>query len=177
MIYHNQYQFWAIIIPSSENCTNLFWGWQNKNFFFSWFKSPPRLIISNGDYSLKQHNNVEYLACDLDSNLNKESRACRVPKNINRKLSFLWSQSIYLKYLYRRLLCNALIQAHFEYGCTISPLWLWCTSWYPLLCKTWKTKLQIAQNNYICFCLKLLPHCHINPSHFRKKTGFGLSTE
>ena len=100
-------------------------GMIKQKLFFSRFKSPPRLILSNGNYSLKQPNTVEYLPCDLDSNLNRESRACRVPKNINRKLSFLWSQSNYLNYLCRRLLCNALIQVHFEYGCAISPLWLW----------------------------------------------------
>ena len=35
-------------------------------------KSPPKLNIY-GDYSLKQHNTVEYLGCYLDSNLNRES--------------------------------------------------------------------------------------------------------
>ena len=31
-----------------------------------------------GDYSLKQHNTVEYLGCYLDSDLNGESMAPRV---------------------------------------------------------------------------------------------------
>ena len=33
-------------------------------------KSPPQLSISYGDYSLKQHNTIEYLVCYLHSNLN-----------------------------------------------------------------------------------------------------------
>ena len=45
--------------------------------------------------------------------------------------------------LYRRLLCNTLIQPHFDYG---------CKSWYPLLSKALKTKLKVAQNKCI------LPH-------------------
>ena len=76
-------------------------------------------------------------------------------KMINTKLNFLWRQSNYLNYLSRRLLSNALIQPHFDYG---------CTSWYPLLSKALKTKLQIAQNKCIPFCLELLPRGHINPS-------------
>ena len=85
--------------------------------------------------------------------------ARRVLKKINTKLNFLWRQSNYLNYSSRRLLCNALIQPHFDYG---------CTSWYPLLSKALKTKLQIAQNKCIRFCLELPPRGHINPSHFRK---------
>ena len=81
-------------------------------------KSPPKLNISYGDYSLKQHNTVEYLECYLDSNLNDESMARRVLKKINTKLNLLWRQGNYLNYSSRRLLCNALIQPHFDYGCT-----------------------------------------------------------
>ena len=33
-------------------------------------KKPPKLNISYGDYSLKQHNTIEYLGCYLESNLN-----------------------------------------------------------------------------------------------------------
>ena len=85
--------------------------------------------------------------------------ACRALRKINTKLNFLWRQSNYLNYSTRRLLCNALLQSHFDYG---------CTSWYPLLSKVLKTKLQIAQNKCIHFCLELLPRGHISPSHFRK---------
>ena len=64
-----------------------------------------------------------------------------------------------MNYSSRRLLCNALIQPHFDYG---------CTSWYPLLSNGLKTKLQIAQNKCIRFCLELPPCGHINPSNFKK---------
>ena len=114
-------------------------------------KSPPKVSISYGDYSLKQHNTVEYLGCYLDSNLNGESMARRVLKKINTKLNFLWRQSNYWNYSLRRLLCNALIQPHFDYG---------CTSWYPLLSKALKTKLQIPQIKFIRFCLELPPRGH-----------------
>ena len=132
---------------------------QQKQFFFSRMRSLPKLTISYGDYSLRQHNTVEYLKCYLDSKLNGESMTRTILKKINTKLNFLWRQSNYLKYSSRRWLCNALIQPHFLYG---------CTSWYPLLCKALKTKLQIAQNKCIRFCLEIPPRCHINPSHFKK---------
>ena len=132
---------------------------KQKPFFFSQIKSPPKLSMSYGDYSVKQHNIVEYLGGYLDSNLNGESMARRVLKKLNTKLNFLWRQSDYLNYSPRRLLFNALIQPHFDYG---------CTSWYSLLSKALKTKLQIAQNKCIRFCLELPLCVHINPSHFWK---------
>ena len=49
------------------------------------------------------------------------------------------------KYL-RRLLCNALIQPHFDYA---------CSAWYPNLSKKLKNRIQTLQNKYIRFCLQL----------------------
>ena len=71
----------------------------------------------NRDYSLKQHKTIEYLGCYLDSDLNGESMARSVLKKFNTKLNLLLRQSNYLNYLSRRLFYNALIQAHFHYGC------------------------------------------------------------
>ena len=78
---------------------------------------------------------------------------------VNAKLKFLYRQSRYVTPKYRRLLCNALIQPHFDYG---------CSSWFPLLKKNSKLKLQKAQNKYIRFCLNLPPWSHISLSYFRK---------
>ena len=128
-------------------------------------KSPTKLSISYGDYSLTQHNTVEYLGCYLHSNLNRESKARRVLKNINTKLNFLSRQSNYLNYSSGKLLCNALTQPHFDYE---------CTSWYSPLSKALKTKLQIAQNKCISFCLELPPRGYINPIPFQEnKLVFG----
>ena len=85
--------------------------------------------------------------------------ASKVLKKINAKLKFLYRQSRYLTPAYRRLLCNALIQSHFDYG---------CSPWFPLLKTNLKLKLQEAQNRYIRFCLNLPARSHIDPSHFRK---------
>ena len=47
--------------------------------------SPPKLIKSYANYSLKQHSTVEHLGYYLDSNLNGEPMVCRVLKKINNK--------------------------------------------------------------------------------------------
>ena len=73
---------------------------------------------------------------------------------------------MYLTPAYERLLYNALIQPHFDHG---------CSSWFPLLKKNLKLKLQRAQNKCIPFCLNLPPRSHINPWHFRKINWFPTS--
>ena len=78
----------------------------------------------------------------------------------------MYRQSRYLTSEHRRLLCNALIQPHFDYG---------CSSWFPLLKKNLKLKLQKAQNKYIPFCLNLRPRSHIDPCLFRKINWFPVS--
>ena len=85
--------------------------------------------------------------------------ASKVLNKINDKLKFLYRQTRYLTVAYRRLLCNALIQPHFDYE---------CFSWFPTLKTNLKLKVQKAQNKSIRFCLNLPPRSHIDPSHFRK---------
>ena len=72
----------------------------------------------NRDYSLKQLKAVEYFGYYLDSDVNREPMALRILKKINTKLNLLLIQSNYLNYLSRKLLYNALTQAHFDYGYT-----------------------------------------------------------
>ena len=58
----------------------------------------------------------------------------------------------------RRMLCNALIQLHFEYA---------CFALYPNLNAKLKKKLQIMQNKCIRFCLKLDKMHHISEEDFK----------
>ena len=115
--------------------------------------------ISSAGRSIKQRKTVEYLSYQLDSKLSGEVMASKDLKKVNVKLKFLYHQSRYLTPAYRRLLCNALIQPHFDYG---------CSAWFPLLKTNLKLKLQKAQNKCVWFCLNLPPKFHIDPSHFRK---------
>ena len=84
--------------------------------------------------------------------------AIKAIKKINSKLSFLCRQRKYLDPHLRRLLCNALIQPHFDYG---------CTSWYPLINKRLRNKLQVAQNKCIRFCLNMPARSHISHEEFK----------
>ena len=57
------------------------------------------------------------------------------------------------------MLCNALIQPHFDYA---------CSAWYPNLNKNLTKKMQIAQNKCIRFCLGLDNRTHIGVNEFKK---------
>ena len=92
--------------------------------------------------------------------------ASKVLKKINGNLKFLYRQSRYLTPACRRLLCNALIQPHFDYE---------CSSWFSLLKKNLKLKLPKAQSKCIRFCLNLPLRSHIDPSHFRKTNWLPVS--
>ena len=57
------------------------------------------------------------------------------------------------------MLCNALIQPHFDYTCPV---------WYPNLTeKKTKKKIKIIQNKCIRFCLRLDKMHHISKEDFR----------
>ena len=91
----------------------------------------------------------------------------RVLKKINTELNFWLRQSNYLNYSSRRFKCNALVQPHFDYG---------CTSWYPLLSNALITKLKISQNKWIRFCLELPPSWSYKPIPFQEnKLAAGLT--
>ena len=65
---------------------------------------------------------------------------------VNASLKFLHRKNKYLTTNLRRLLCNTLIQPHFDYA---------CSAWYPNLSKKLKNRIQTPQNKGICFCLQL----------------------
>ena len=113
---------------------------KTKAILFTRNKTEAKLNISFQDHSIKQYNYVEYLGCLLDNNLCGESMARKALIKINGKLKLFYRQAIFLNPACKRLLCNALIQLHFDYA---------CTSWYPLLSKVFKERFHIAQNECI----------------------------
>ena len=78
---------------------------------------------------------------------------------INGRLKFLFRKKSFLNGSLRRMLCNSLIQPHFDYA---------CSAWYPNLNKKYMKKVQIAQNKCIRFCLFLENRAHIGVKEFRK---------
>ena len=122
-------------------------------------KSLRELDIRRGDIKIKQHSEVTYLGCILENTLSGESMATQALGKINGRLKFLYRNQNYLSYSLRRLLCNALIQPHFDFA---------CLAWYPNLNKKLKGKLQCAQNKCIRFCLSLGNRAHIGVNEFKK---------
>ena len=146
-----------------------------------------KLDIRRDEIKISQHNKITYLGCILDGNLSGESMASRVLNKIGGRLNFLYRKKSFLnltqkiemtlrnvhlyflpKFLYgkksflnlklRRMLCNALIQPHFDYA---------CSAWYPNLNKNLTKKIQTAQNKCIRFCLGLENRDHIGVNEFK----------
>ena len=64
---------------------------------------------------IKQYRVVEYLGCCLDANLSGESMAIKSFRKINTKLQFLYRENQFPNPKLSRVLCNFLIQPHFDY--------------------------------------------------------------
>ena len=88
-----------------------------------------------------------------------EAIALKVMNKINSRLKFLYRKNRYLTPYLKRLLCNALIQPHFDYA---------CSAWYPNLNKKLKSKLQTVQNRCIRYCLQLDNRSEIGVKHLEK---------
>ena len=115
--------------------------------------------IKYGEIHIKQYHTVTYLGCLLNETLAGESMALKVINKINSKVRFLYRKNRFLSPPLRRLLCNSLIQPHFDYA---------CSAWYPNLNKRSKSKLQVLQNKYLWLCLNLNNRVHIGQKEFKQ---------
>ena len=88
----------------------------------------------------------------MDETMSAEAMALHVIHKINNKLKFLYRKNDFLTPTLRCLLCNALIQPHFDYA---------CSAWYPNLSKKLKHRIQTTQNKCMGFCLRLDKLKHI----------------
>ena len=85
------------------------------------------------DFKIKQHSQITYPGCVMDKTMSGEPMALKVVNKTNRKLKFHYRKNSFLTPGLQRMLCNALIQPHFDYA---------CSTWYPNLNVKLK-KLQI----------------------------------
>ena len=116
-----------------------------------------KLNLKYGNIQIKQHSKVIYLGCMLDETMSGETMALSVINKINNKLKFLYRKNRFSTPTLRRLLCNALIQPHFDYA---------CFAWYPNLTKKLKNRIQTLQNKCIRLCLQLDKMTHISHKEF-----------
>ena len=117
-----------------------------------------QLNIKYKDINIKQHSEVTYLGCVLDETMPGEPMALKVINKMNGKLNFIYRKNRFLSPEFRRTLCNALIQPHFDYV---------CPAWYPSLTEKKKKKIQIMQHKCKIFCLRLDKMPHISEEDFR----------
>ena len=124
--------------------------WRTKNI--------RQLNIKYKDINMKQHSLVTYLGCVLDEKMSGEPMALKVINKIKGKLKFLYTKNRFLSPEHGRMLCNMLIQPHFDYACPV---------WYPNLTENMKKKIQITQNKCMRFCLRMNKMHHISEEDFR----------
>ena len=120
-------------------------------------KKVRKLNIKYGNIQIKQHSKVKYLGCILDETMSGETMALSVINKINNNLKFLYRKNRFLTPTLTRLLCNALIQPHFDYA---------CSAWYPNITKKLKNRIQTSQNKCIRFCLQLDKTTHMSHKEF-----------
>ena len=97
-------------------------------------KNAGKLNIMYNRIEIKQYSKVTYLGCLLDETMSGESMALKTIKKINQKLKFLYRKNRFLTPELRRLLCNAIIQPHFDYA---------CSAWYPNLTQKLKKNFKL----------------------------------
>ena len=117
------------------------------------------LHIRRGDIKIKQQSNVTYLGCKLDNDLCGESMAIHALGKVNGRLKFLYRKQSFLNSSLKRLLCNAIIQPHYDFA---------CLAWYPNLNKGLKKKVQTSQNKSVRFCLNMGNTDHVGIKEFKK---------
>ena len=98
-------------------------------------KNQRDLVLGYENIEIKQYSKVTYLGCILDNDLSGESIATKVLSLVNSRLKFLYREQKFLTLPLRRLLCNALIQPHYDYACPV---------WYPSLNKRLSKKVQTS---------------------------------
>ena len=120
-------------------------------------KNQRDFVLGYGNIEIKQYSKVTYLGCILDNDLSGESMATKVLSLVNSRLKFLYRKQKFLTLPLRRLLCNALIQPHYDYA---------CPSWYPSLNKRLSKKIQTSQNKCIRYCLNPDNRAHVGIDEF-----------
>ena len=129
---------------------------KTKSILFSYkrkIKKPQKIEIIYNNFRIKQHSRVTYLGCFHEEKISGESMANKLISKVNARLKFLHWKNKYVTANLRCLLCNALIQSHFGYACSLC---------YPNLSIKLKNRIQTSQNKCICFCLQLDEMSHIS---------------
>lgn len=69
-------------------------------------------------WTFLDNSQVKYLECLMNEPISGEAMALNFIQKINKKLKFLYCKNDFLTPALRRLVCNSLRQAHFDYACS-----------------------------------------------------------
>ena len=108
------------------------------------FKSAGKLNVKYKNIKIKDLY-VTYLGCILDETLYEELMDLKALNKINGKLKRFYRKHKFVTPTLRRMLCNAIVQPHFDYA---------CSAWYPNLNEN-AIQIQIVQSKCVRFCLML----------------------
>lgn len=98
--------------------------------------------VECNNHSIVSQPSVKYLGSVLDNDLSATSIVNSIVKKINSRIRFLYRQKHCLNMDMKKLLCNSLVQCHFDYA---------SSSWYSGITKQLKHRLQVAQNKVVRF--------------------------
>ena len=101
---------------------------------------------------------VTCLELTLDQSISGNTIADKVLLQCSNKVKFMYRNANKLNMKTKQLLVSALIQCHFDYG---------CSSWYSGLSKRAKSRLQVTQNKAIRFILGIPARAHIGEEEFK----------
>ena len=109
--------------------------------------------VKYGDMQIKQHSKFKYVGCLLDETMSGKAIALNIVNIIHNKPKSVYCKINFLMPVLRRLLCNALIQPHFDYA---------CSSCYPNLTKKLNIEFKLLKTSVCIFLqldkLKNIPH-------------------
>lgn len=115
-------------------------------------------ILCNG-VELEAKKQVKYLGATIDQDMSGKTMGSNIVTKINKGLKFMYRKGKFLTFKMRKLLCTAVFQSHFDYGCNV---------YYRGLDKQTRTKLQTAQNKIIRFILGYDCRRHLMVADFKK---------
>ncbi len=122
-------------------------------------KKTSKLNVTCNNVKLESKTCVKYLGAQIDQDMSGKTMGLYTIGKINNGLKFLYRKSNFLDYEQRKLLCNALLQPRFDYG---------CNAFYRGLEKSLKHKLQTAQNKIIRYILGYDSRHHLAVKDFKK---------
>ena len=123
-------------------------------------------IVCNGK-EIVAKDSVKYLGAILDQDMSGQSMGTTALKKINKCLKLLYRKADSLDSKCRKMLCQALLQSHFDYSCNV---------WFRSFDKRLQNRLQCAQNKIIRYILKYDSRHHLECSDFAKLNFLNVSS-